>query len=109
MPGRARAGDGAGGDRGVRAFASGRARDAFNAEERESAAATIARASMTWQHPSSPMEPELVREMRATERGRAFHERRVDAWCVSIQTFFTHRPVSTFDHIPFQLTGELFL
>ena len=27
----------------------------------------------------------------------------------SIQKFFTHRPVSTFDRIPFQLTDELFL
>jgi hypothetical protein len=27
----------------------------------------------------------------------------------SIQTCFTHRPVSTFDRIPFQLTDELFL
>ena len=27
----------------------------------------------------------------------------------SIQKFFTHRPVSTFDRVPFQLTGELFL
>jgi len=27
----------------------------------------------------------------------------------SIQKFFTHRPVSTFDRAPFQLTGELFL
>jgi hypothetical protein len=27
----------------------------------------------------------------------------------SIQTFFTHRPVSTFDRAPFQLTGELVL
>jgi hypothetical protein len=27
----------------------------------------------------------------------------------SIQTFFTHRPVSTFDRFPFQLTDELFL
>jgi isochorismate synthase/2-succinyl-5-enolpyruvyl-6-hydroxy-3-cyclohexene-1-carboxylate synthase/2-succinyl-6-hydroxy-2,4-cyclohexadiene-1-carboxylate synthase/O-succinylbenzoate synthase len=27
----------------------------------------------------------------------------------SIQKFFTHRPVSTFDRSPFQLTGELFL
>ena len=27
----------------------------------------------------------------------------------SIQTFFTHRPVSTFDSVPFQLTDELFL
>ena len=26
----------------------------------------------------------------------------------SIQKFFTHRPVSTFDRVPFQLTGELF-
>ena len=27
----------------------------------------------------------------------------------SIQKFFTHCPVSTFDRVPFQLTGELFL
>jgi hypothetical protein len=27
----------------------------------------------------------------------------------SIQRCFTHRPVSTLDRIPFQLTGELFL
>jgi hypothetical protein len=27
----------------------------------------------------------------------------------SIQKFFTHRPVSTFDRVSFQLTGELFL
>ena len=27
----------------------------------------------------------------------------------SIQKFFTHRSVSTFDRVPFQLTGELFL
>ena len=27
----------------------------------------------------------------------------------SIQKFFTHRPVSTLDRVPFQLTGELFL
>jgi hypothetical protein len=27
----------------------------------------------------------------------------------SIQKFFTHRPVSTFDRVPFQLTDELFL
>jgi allophanate hydrolase subunit 2 len=27
----------------------------------------------------------------------------------SIQKFFTHRSVSTFDRYPFQLTGELFL
>ena len=27
----------------------------------------------------------------------------------SIQTFFTHRPVSTLDRVPFQLTDELFL
>ena len=27
----------------------------------------------------------------------------------SIQKFFTHRPVSTFDRVPFQLTGKLFL
>jgi hypothetical protein len=27
----------------------------------------------------------------------------------STQKFFTHRPVSTFDRVPFQLTGELFL
>jgi len=27
----------------------------------------------------------------------------------SIQTFFTHRPVSTFDRVSFQLTDELFL
>ena len=27
----------------------------------------------------------------------------------SIQTIFTHRPVSTFDRVSFQLTGELFL
>ena len=28
----------------------------------------------------------------------------------SVQTYFTHRPVSTFDRVgPFQLTGELFL
>ena len=27
----------------------------------------------------------------------------------SIQTFFTHRPVSTLDRVPFQLTGEPFL
>jgi acyl transferase domain-containing protein len=26
----------------------------------------------------------------------------------SIQKFFTHRPVSTFERVPFQLTGELF-
>jgi hypothetical protein len=27
----------------------------------------------------------------------------------SIQKFFTHRPVSTFDRVSFQLTDELFL
>ena len=27
----------------------------------------------------------------------------------SIQKFFTHRPVSTLDRVPCQLTGELFL
>jgi hypothetical protein len=27
----------------------------------------------------------------------------------SLQKFFTHRPVSTFDRSPFQLTDELFL
>ena len=27
----------------------------------------------------------------------------------SIQKFFTHRSVSTFDRVPFQLTGGLFL
>ena len=36
------------------------------------------------------------------DRKRAFQVR-------SIQTFFTHRPVSTFDRVPFQLTAELFL
>ncbi|EEH51927.1 uncharacterized protein MICPUCDRAFT_53335 [Micromonas pusilla CCMP1545] len=32
-----------------------------------------------------------------------------DAQVRSTQKFFTHRPVSTFDRFPFQLTGELFL
>ena len=40
------------------------------------------------------------------ERGRL----RPEHGCVSsIQKFFTHRSVSTFDRVPFQLTGELFL
>jgi hypothetical protein len=41
-----------------------------------------------------------LRDVRAMEN--CHHEVR------SIQTFFTHRPVSTFDRFPFQLTGELF-
>ena len=32
-----------------------------------------------------------------------------DAQVRPTQKFFTHRPVSTFDRFPFQLTGELFL
>ena len=37
------------------------------------------------------------------------HRRMVVTEVRSIQKFFTHRPVSTFDRVPFQLTGELFL
>ena len=42
-------------------------------------------------------------EIYATAEGPAAHKVR------SIQKFFTHRSVSTFDRVPFQLTGELFL
>ena len=45
----------------------------------------------------------MLIEIYATAEGPAAHKVR------SIQKFFTHRSVSTFDRVPFQLTGELFL
>ena len=54
-----------------------------------------------------------TRGLPADEDALASYARRVNRpgqiQVRSIQKFFTHRPVSTFDRVPFQLTGELFL
>ena len=47
--------------------------------------------------------PEVASAVGVDERGYGGEVR-----CV-LQKFLTHRPVSTLDRVPFQLTGELFL